>query len=240
MTFEEWSVWWHGTHSFIKNKFLLWEVQTGWPFYPFFKQSSSTSICYMFGFHERRGGHQNTFTWLELDFPGGSDNKESTYNAGDPDLIPELGRSPREGIGYPLPYSCLKKSVDRGARWATIHRVVRVRRDWENNTFTFQNGCPANQKGHEPLYSNTHTHFSVSPAVGFLFRYKVLLKKYIYIFQWFLNLWPKTLGPSTHSLEGRTGHHPLSSSPCPCALSLWLPIDWSSETDDSVLCTQVL
>ena len=37
--------------------------------------------------------------------PGGSHGKESTYNAGDPDSIPGLGRSPGEGIGYPLQYS---------------------------------------------------------------------------------------------------------------------------------------
>jgi len=38
-------------------------------------------------------------------FPGGSDGKESTCNAGDIGLIPELGRSPREGNDYPLQYS---------------------------------------------------------------------------------------------------------------------------------------
>ena len=42
-----------------------------------------------------------------LGFPGGSDGKESACNAGDMGLIPGLGRSPREGNGYPLQYSCL-------------------------------------------------------------------------------------------------------------------------------------
>ena len=42
---------------------------------------------------------------LEEGFPGGSAGKESTCNAGDPSLIPGLGRSPGEGIGYPLQYS---------------------------------------------------------------------------------------------------------------------------------------
>jgi len=37
-------------------------------------------------------------------FPGGSVDKVSTYNAGDTDLIPELGRCPGEGHGNPLPY----------------------------------------------------------------------------------------------------------------------------------------
>ena len=42
-------------------------------------------------------------------FLGGSDSKESACNAGDPGSIPGLGRSPREGNGYPLQHSCLEK-----------------------------------------------------------------------------------------------------------------------------------
>ena len=41
-------------------------------------------------------------------FPGSSDGKESTCNAGDPGLIPRLGRCPGEGIVYPFQYSCLR------------------------------------------------------------------------------------------------------------------------------------
>ena len=41
-----------------------------------------------------------------LDFPGGSDGKESTCNVGDLCLIPGLGRSPEGGLGNPLQYSC--------------------------------------------------------------------------------------------------------------------------------------
>ena len=44
-----------------------------------------------------------------LDFPGGSDGKASAYNAGDQGSIPGLGRSPGEGNGNPLQYSCLEK-----------------------------------------------------------------------------------------------------------------------------------
>ena len=44
-------------------------------------------------------------------------------------LIPGLGRSPGEGNGNPLQYSCLKNSMDRGAWWATVHEVTRVRHD---------------------------------------------------------------------------------------------------------------
>ena len=57
--------------------------------------------------------------------PGGSDGKESAYNAEDPGSIPESGRSPAKGIGYPLQYSCLENSMDRGAWWVTVHRVAK-------------------------------------------------------------------------------------------------------------------
>ena len=48
-------------------------------------------------------------------FPGGSDGKESACNAGDMSLIPGLGRSPGEGSGNPLQYSCLENSMDGSA-----------------------------------------------------------------------------------------------------------------------------
>ena len=44
-------------------------------------------------------------------------------------LIPGSERSPGEGNGNPLQYSCLKNSMDREAWWATVHRVTRVRHD---------------------------------------------------------------------------------------------------------------
>ena len=50
-----------------------------------------------------------------MGFPGGLDGKESTCNAGDPDLIPGLGRSPGVGNGNPFQYSCLENSMDKGA-----------------------------------------------------------------------------------------------------------------------------
>ena len=45
-------------------------------------------------------------------FPGGSAGKESTYSAGDPSSTPRLGRSPGEGNGNPLQYSCLENPMD--------------------------------------------------------------------------------------------------------------------------------
>ena len=49
------------------------------------------------------------------DFPGGSDGKVSAYNAGDPGSIPGSGRSPGEGDGNPLQYSCLENPMNGGA-----------------------------------------------------------------------------------------------------------------------------
>ena len=57
--------------------------------------------------------------------PGGSDGKEFTCNAGDPGLIPGSERSPREGNGYLLQYSCLENHMDRGAWWAIVHGVIK-------------------------------------------------------------------------------------------------------------------
>ena len=51
-----------------------------------------------------------------LDFPGGSDVKASAYNAGDLGSVPGSGRSPGEGIGNPLQYSCLVNPMD-GETW---------------------------------------------------------------------------------------------------------------------------
>ena len=56
-------------------------------------------------------------------FPGGSEGKASACNAGDPGLIPGLGRFPGEGNGNPLQYFCLENSMDGGAWWATVHGV---------------------------------------------------------------------------------------------------------------------
>ena len=53
-----------------------------------------------------------------VDFPKWLSSKESTCNAGDAGLIPGLGRSPGEGNGNPLQYSCLGNPMDRGAGWA--------------------------------------------------------------------------------------------------------------------------
>ena len=54
-----------------------------------------------------------------------SDGKESACNAGDPGSIPGSERSLGEGNGYPIQYSCLENSIDRGAWQDTVHGAVK-------------------------------------------------------------------------------------------------------------------
>ena len=62
---------------------------------------------------------------LAVSFPGSSEGKESACNEGDPSLIPGLGRSPGEGNGNTLQYSCMENSMDRGAWWARVQAVTK-------------------------------------------------------------------------------------------------------------------
>ena len=62
-----------------------------------------------------------------MGFPGGSDGEESICHRRDSGSIPRLGRSPGEGNGYPIVFSCLKNSMDRGAWWATVQGIAKSR-----------------------------------------------------------------------------------------------------------------
>ena len=68
-----------------------------------------------------------------MGFPCGSAGKESTCNAGDLGSIPELGRSPREGKGYPLQYSGLENSME-----CTVHGVTKSQTRLSDFHFTSQ------------------------------------------------------------------------------------------------------
>ena len=73
--------------------------------------------------------------WLNEPFPGGSDGKESACIAGDLGLIPGSGRSPEEGNGNPLQYSCLENPMDKEAWRATVHSVAKSWTQLSNFTF---------------------------------------------------------------------------------------------------------
>ena len=58
-------------------------------------------------------------------FPAGSDGQEYACSAGALGSLPGVGRSPGGGHGNPLQYSCLENPMNRGAWWATVHRVTK-------------------------------------------------------------------------------------------------------------------
>ena len=62
--------------------------------------------------------------YCSVGFLGGSDSKESACSAGNLGLIPGSGRSPGEGNGNPLQYSCLENPMDRGTWLAIIHGIT--------------------------------------------------------------------------------------------------------------------
>ena len=64
-----------------------------------------------------------------MGFPGGLVVKNPPANAGNTGSNPGSGRSPGGGNGNPLQYSCLENPMDRGAWWATVHGIARVRHD---------------------------------------------------------------------------------------------------------------
>ena len=76
------------------------------------------------------------FVWTR----GGTDGKVSAYNAGDPGSIPGSGRSPGEGNGTPLQYSCLENPMDGGAWEATVHGVAKSRTRLSDFTFVWTYG----------------------------------------------------------------------------------------------------
>ena len=88
---------------------------------------NSVSFTYLFIWNFSLSGAKNCIYTLlsDVSFPGGSDGKVSACNVGDPGSIPGLGRSPGEGNGNLLQYSCLENSMDWGAWWATVHVVIK-------------------------------------------------------------------------------------------------------------------
>ena len=92
---------------------------------------------------------------LDWGFPGGSNSKKSTCNAGDPGSVLGSRRSPGEGNGNPLQYSCLEKPMDRGAWRATVHRVTksRTRLKWPTThaPYTRAYPGPSYQPGYHPF-----------------------------------------------------------------------------------------
>ena len=83
-----------------------------------------------------QGPHRVSDFSVELTSPrasfGSSDGNENACSAGDLSSIPGSGRSPGEGQGNPVQYSCLENSMDRGAWWATVHGAAKSRTQLSN------------------------------------------------------------------------------------------------------------
>ena len=72
-----------------------------------------------------------------MGFPGGSDDKESACSIGDQGSIPGLGRSPGEGDGYPLQYSCLENPLDRETWQPTVRDAAKSQTKLSDYRFHF-------------------------------------------------------------------------------------------------------
>ena len=93
-----------------------------------------------------------------LCIPGGSEVKASACNVGDLGSIPESGRSPGEGNGNPLQYSCLENPMDGGAWWAEVHGVAKSWTRLSDLTFI-------KEAEREEVW-NSHWHSPPSPPNG--------------------------------------------------------------------------
>ena len=97
---------------------------------------ASASLLYFDKKHQVRGLTFLVSPTQIWGFPGGSEVKESAWNAGDLDSIPGSGRSPGEGNGNPLQYSCLENPMEGGAWQATVHGVAKSQTQLIDFTFT--------------------------------------------------------------------------------------------------------
>ena len=83
-------------------------------------------------------GYNTTNLYVNLRFPGGSEVKASACDGGHLGSIPGSGRSPGEGNGNPLQYSCLGNPMDAGAWWPTVHGVTMSLTQLSDFTFSIQ------------------------------------------------------------------------------------------------------
>ena len=106
------------THSSILAWKIPWTKEPGWQSsvgLQRVRRDCGTNLCFFFFFNPRRA----SLVALTV--------KRSACSAGDPGSIPGLQRSPGEGDGNPLQFSCLENPMDGGAWWATVHGVVKSR-----------------------------------------------------------------------------------------------------------------
>ena len=93
-------------------------------FWPVMKVPESLGFLFVNYVLPLLASNDNLYKVQITDFPGGSFGKDSAYSAEDLGSIPGSGRSPGEGNGNPLQYSCLGNPMDRVAWWATVHGIT--------------------------------------------------------------------------------------------------------------------
>ena len=134
---------WHiECSTFTASSFRIWNSSTKIPSPPLALFVVMLPKAYLTS-HSTMSGSRWVITppWLSgslgsfLCFPGGSDGKESFCNAGDPGLIPWLGRSPGEGNGNPFQYPCLENSMDGEAWPATVLGFIKSQPQLSDFTF---------------------------------------------------------------------------------------------------------
>ena len=115
---------WRGCHFLLQG---IFPTQGSNPGLPHCRQMLYCLIC-QGNINQKIWNSEKLRHFLKFSYWRASDVNAS-YNTGDPDLMPGLGRSPGEGNSSPLQYSCLENSMDRGAWQATVFGVARVRQD---------------------------------------------------------------------------------------------------------------
>ena len=120
-------------------------------------------------FHRTHGLWLLLCTFQDMGFPGGLEGKASACNAGDPGLIPGLGRSPREGNGNLLQYSCLENPMDGEAWSATVYEVTKSWTRLSNDTVLRHGGGKLLDEvgswGYTQTLGATHTCYSLRLVV---------------------------------------------------------------------------
>ena len=109
----------------------------------------------------------------KLGFPGGSDGKESSYKVGDLGSIPELGRFPGEGKGYPLQYSGLENSMDN-----IVHEVAKSPTQLSHFHFSLKSICTFNHVFILTLLTSIQQY----TGLPYLPSFHIYLHYYLYLF----------------------------------------------------------
>ena len=128
--------------------------------------------------------------WLCICFSPGSDGKKSVCTAGDLGSLPGWEGSLGEGKGYPLQYSCLENSMERGA-WPTAVQwgLQRVGQDWVTNSFTFYCAFVCNSLAQKENPHHHHHHLAPPPQTCFSWQNSLItmglpggIKRRIFLF----------------------------------------------------------